>query len=301
MTLRHIKIYEAVYRHSSITRAADELHLAQPSVSLAVRELEEYYGIRLFERIGRRIYPTEAGKEFYGYARHIVSLFEDMETKVRNWDTLGKIRIGTSITIGTHILPVLIREFQKEFPGLKVEAVVSKSSDIEQHILDNTIDLGLIESTPGKEEIQVTAFMQDSLCAIAPCGHPLTAEPFVTLSRLADYPLLMREKGSAGRELLEASFSLLQISVHPIWESASTQAIVRGVAEGLGVAVLPRMLVEKDIREGNVKQLSLTPPIRRDLNIIWHKSKYLTPNMLAFIRLCREYGQKAGAPGRSSG
>ena len=105
MTLRHMKIFTAVFRHSNITKAADELHLAQPSVSVAVKELEEYYGIRLFERFGRRIFPTETAKEFYGYALHIVSVFEEMEKKIRNWDTLGVIRIGASITIGTHILP----------------------------------------------------------------------------------------------------------------------------------------------------------------------------------------------------
>ena len=109
MTLRHMKIFVTVYQHSSVTKAAGELHLAQPSVSLAVKELEEYYGIRLFERIGRGIRPTEAGSEFYSYALHIVSLFEDMEKKIKNWDTLGTIRIGTSITIGTHVLPALIK------------------------------------------------------------------------------------------------------------------------------------------------------------------------------------------------
>ena len=113
MTLRHMKIFVTVYRHSNITRAAEELHLAQPSVSLAVKELEEYYGIRLFERIGRRICPTEAGNEFYSYALHIVSLFEDIEKRIKNWDTLGTIRIGTSITIGTHILPGLIKKYQE--------------------------------------------------------------------------------------------------------------------------------------------------------------------------------------------
>ena len=119
MTLRHMKIYVSVFRLSSMTKAAEELHLAQPSVSLAVRELEDYYGIRLFERIGRHISSTEAGKEFYSYAVHIVSLFEEMEKKIRNWDTLGILRIGSSITIGTRILPSLIARCQTAFPDLK--------------------------------------------------------------------------------------------------------------------------------------------------------------------------------------
>ena len=99
MTLRHMKIYVAVFHHNNITKAAEELHLAQPSVSLAIKELEEYYGIRLFERMGRRILPTEGGKEFYGYALHIVLLFDEMEKKVRNWDAITGIPSSLSATL----------------------------------------------------------------------------------------------------------------------------------------------------------------------------------------------------------
>ena len=137
MTLRHMKIYVAVFQHSNITRAAEELHLAQPSVSLAVKELEEYYGVRLFERRGRRILPTEAGREFYGYALHIASLFGEMETRIKNWDRIGTLRIGTSITIGTHILPELLHRFQEQFPEVRTEAEINNSSLIERRVLDN--------------------------------------------------------------------------------------------------------------------------------------------------------------------
>lgn len=290
MTLRHMKIFVAVFRHSNITRAADELHLAQPSVSFAVKELEEYYGIRLFERIGRRISPTECGKEFFGYALHIVSMFEEMEKKVRNWDTLGTIRIGASITIGTHILPPLLKEYQALYPDLRTEVKIRQSGAIERQILDNEIDLALIETEPDHPDIVSVPFMKDSLCAIVEVGHPLTHFPDVTLEQLAEYPFLMREKGSAGREILDACFALLQITVRPLWESASTQAIVRGVAEGLGVAVLPSLLVKKNIDEHMVQMIPLDHPLTRNLNIIRHKSKYLTANMQTFMDLCKKYG-----------
>lgn len=288
MTLRHMKIFVAVFQQGSITGAARELHLAQPSVSLAIKELENYYGLRLYERIGRHISPTEGGKEFYSYAIHIVSLFQEIEKKMKNWDTVGSIRIGTSITIGTHILPTLTRRFQDAYPKLHLEAVISKSSDIEQHILDNSIDIGLIETQPEHPELTFTPFMEDTMCAIVSCHHPLARQKDVSLSQLAKYPFLMREHGSAGREILDAAFSLQQISVRPVWESSSTQAIVRGVSEDIGVAVLPYLLVERDIKEKLVAMVPLTEPIRRNLNIIYHKSKYLTPNMLTFIDLCKK-------------
>lgn len=287
MTLRHMRIFVSVFQHSNITRAAEELHLAQPSVSFAIKELEDYYGIRLFERIGRRISPTEIGKEFYGYALHIVSIFDEMEKKIRNWDTLGTVRIGASITIGTHILPPLLKSYQALYPDLRTEVNIRQSAAIEQQIVDNETDIGLIETQPNHPDIVSLPFMEDSLCPIVSTDHPLTEYRKITLEQLAEYPFLMREKGSAGREILDAYFSLRHISIRPLWESSSTQAIVRGVAEGLGVAVLPYLLVKKDIEEHTVKTIPFDRPIRRKLNIIYHKTKYLTDNMQSFIELCQ--------------
>lgn len=287
MTLRHMKIFVSVFQHSNITKAAKELHLAQPSVSFAVKELEDYYGIRLFDRIGRRISPTEAGRGFYEYAVHIVSMFDEMERKIRNWDTMGTIRIGASITIGTHILPPLLRKYQERFPELRAEVTIEQSGSVERHVLENDIDIGLVEAQPEHPDIVSIPFMEDMLCAIVPVGHPLTLQPKITLEQMAQYPFLMREKGSAGREILDAGFAVQQLHVRPLWESTSTQAIVRGVAEGLGVAVLPRLLVQKDIAEHTVQTVPFTSPLKRSLNIIYHRSKYLTDSMQAFITFCR--------------
>lgn len=293
MTLRHMKIFVTVYQNKGITKASEMLHLAQPSVSLAIRELEEYYGIHLFERIGRRIFPTECGKDFYGYALHIVSLFDEMEKKVRNWDTIGTLRIGASVTIGTHLLPGIIQRASALFPDLTIEVFINNSTSIEEHILDNTIDIGLIENRPELPEVVFEPFMKDSLCAVVPPGHPLNRKRSVTLPQLAKYPMLMREHGSAGREILDACFALKQITVHPLWESSSTQAIVKGVAAGIGISVLPYLLVEKDIQEHLIAQIPVTPPLQRDFNIIYHKSKYLTGNMHAFINACKKYGSES--------
>ena len=286
--VRQSGIAQPLVAPSEETKAAEELHLAQPSVSVAVRELEEYYGICLFERLGRRIVPTELGKEFYGYALHIVSLFDEMEQKIRNWDALGVIRIGASITIGTHILPPLLKQYQALYPELRTEVTIGKSAVIEQHILENKIDIGLIENQSEHPDINVLPFMEDYMQAIVAPDHPLAKCSQVTLEQLAQYPFLMREKGSAGREILDACFALEQITVHPLWESASTQAIVRGVAEGLGVAVLPCLLVRKNIEEHTVKMIPFPQPLTRKLNLIWHRSKYLTDNMNAFIELCKK-------------
>ena len=132
MTLRHMKILVEVYRQNSVTKAAQALHLSQPSVSLALRELEDYYGVTLFERVGRRISPTECGREFYGYAVHVVSLMDELETRMRNWDAIGTVRIGATVTIGTYLLPELVRRYQAEFPALHAQVQVCPAGQVEQ-------------------------------------------------------------------------------------------------------------------------------------------------------------------------
>lgn len=287
MTLRHMRIFVSVFENGSVTGASRELHLAQPSVSLALRELEEYYGVCLFERIGRKICPTDCGREFYEYAAHVDGLFGEMERRVRNWDAIGTLRIGSSIAIGTHILPGMVRRMQREHPGLTIRVFVGSSCSVEEDIEKNKVDLGLIENSPERKGIQAEPFRKDELCAIAPPGHPLGEMEAIPLAELARYPLLMREKGSAGRDIMDAYFDLRGIRVEPLWESTSSQAIVQAVAEGIGVAMLPFSMVREDMEKGRVIRLSMRRPIYRSMNLVWHRSKYLTGNMKAFMEIVR--------------
>lgn len=286
MTLRHLNIFVSVMRLESITKAAEELHIAQPSVSLAISQLEDHYGQRLFDRIGRRIYPTEAGKALYEDALRIVSLYEDMEKKMGNPDAHGTIRIGASITIGTCLLPRLSISYKEQFPGQNIQCTVARSLDIEAGILANTIDIGLIETQPEYDEIEAVPFMKDKMVAIVSAVHPLAMNSTTTLKELAHYPFLMREKGSAGRELLDGAYSLLQIPLNIVWESVSTEAIIQAVHADIGVAVLPELLIKEAVENGKVKQLDLITPLERNLYIIHHHSKNISLSMKRFMHIC---------------
>lgn len=288
MTLRHLRIFVSVFRCASITKAAAELHLAQPSVSLAIREMEDHYGQKLFDRIGRKIFPTARGKEFYRYALRIVSLYEDMEKSMMNLDETGTLRIGTSITIGTCILPSLITSFQKICPDLRIECRITKSSEVESGILSNEIDLGLIETSPQNRDINCRPFAHDTMTAIVSPHHELAEETSVSLRQLAAWPFLVREKGSAGREILDAGFSVMQMPMNILWESVSTEAIIQGVAKNIGVAVLPEALIREHAGRGIIRAVPLSPSFERTLYVIYHRSKNISENMRKFIRLCGE-------------
>ena len=145
MTIRHIKIFAALYACGcNTTKAAESLHMTQPAVSLAIREMEQYYGTPLFDRIGRRLLLTQAGEQFLRYAHSITGLFDDMEKELRNWDSAGVLRVGASITIGAQFLPSYIQAFSAAHPAVTVKAQVKPSEGLESDLLANRLDLALL-------------------------------------------------------------------------------------------------------------------------------------------------------------
>lgn len=287
MTLRHLKIFISVYQNQGITKASEELHLAQPSVSLAVRELEDFYGVRFFDRISRRLYITEQGKMFYEYALHIVSLFDEMERSVRSWEHKGLLRVGSSITIGNFLLPKLVKTFRESHPDIQISASIHNSSYIIDRIMDNAIDFALIEGIPTYPQIVQEPFMSDRMCLICGPAHPIAARESIDIRELEQYDLILRESGSGGREILESLLTGLQIQLEPAWESVSTQAIVKAVGEGLGISILPYLLVAEDIRKGVVLEKKMEGiSLSRKFSIVYHRHKYLSTAAREFIELC---------------
>ena len=288
MTLRHIKIFLSVFQIFCITKAADELRIAQPSVSLAIKELEDFYGTKLFDRIGRKIYPTENGRRLYDYALKICGLFDEANRSVKNPDALGEIKIGASISTGTMLLPDILNKYKKIRPEITVKVTVCNSDEIERKVLANEIDLGFTEKQPQSAEITAEPFGTDRLCAVAAPENPLVKMKSVTPQQLAAQPFLTREKGSAVREITDAYFAVAGISISPVMESTGTQAILNAAEHSIGITVLPYILVKDRIESGRLCEIALEPQIKRNLNIIRHKSKFLTPATQDFCRLWKD-------------
>lgn len=289
MTLKHLRIFVAVYQEMNITRAAENLHMTQPAVTRSVQELESHYGIRLFERINHRLYQTKNGADFYARALHILESFDDLEREFHDRDEFGSLRIGASITLGSFLLPKVIGQFQEAHPTMQVKATVSNTGIIQQAILNNTLDLAMVESSTSSEYISSKLLTKDHMQVIVPPQHPLLLQPTVTLKALSAYPLLLREKGSAARIFLEHVFAVHGLTLSPVWESASTQALINAAAAGLGISILPEKLVQAALADGLVRSLSLQDEaFLRENYIIWHRQKYLTAAAKEFIALCEK-------------
>lgn len=287
MTLRHLKIFLTVYETGSTTAASEKLLIAQPTISVALKELETHYGIRMFERYSRRLYVTEAGRQLYQYAKHLVTLFDEAEDAMKSLGESGTLRVGSSVTIGNYFLPEYIRQFQKRYPHVRVKVKIENIKTIEQLILNNELDLALVEGKVHSPFIAAHPYRQDTLVMICHPDHPHAVHPYIAPLTLASENILLREKGSAVRELFDIQMNRLGLSIDPLWESISTQAIIRAVKENLGVSFLPYYLVKESVEKGEVAILHVDgADFSREFSIIYHKNKFHSPAFDALIDIC---------------
>ena len=291
MTLRHMKVFLTVYKTQNMTLAAEQLHLTQPAVTRVIKEIENYYGVCLFERLNRRLYVTESGRRLYAQALHLIDTFESMEKEMRNLDTFGLLRIGSTIALGSYLLPELIFIFQKQIPQIQVQVTVSNRRTLQKMLLNNQLDIALIEGGVDDSHLHGEAFGGDRLVLITPPYHPLLKKKDVTLLDLLAYPLLLREKNSSVRSFVEQLFAVEGLPpLNPHWESASTQAIVQAVSYGMGISLLPEPLVKRDILLGTVCTCSVVgADLCRQNYVVWDKHKFLTKATQEFIALCKKH------------
>lgn len=291
MTLRHMMIFRTVCETEyNTTRAAEALHMAQPAVSLAIKELEQYYGVHLFDRIGRRLQITDAGKLFLQYAIHISDLFADMETGLRNWNTKGILRVGASITIGSQFLPGYVKAFSNCCPDIDVQATVEQGERLEKKILANDLDFALTEGIVHDSSILSEAYLEDHLSVICAADKGWRQGQIISLEEFQKQRFLLREPGSGTRDVFDRTMEQAGIDITPIWEAMSTTALVNAVINDLGIAVLPHRMILPALKQGLIVTVGVHGlRFRRNFYIIHHKDKFLTEAAKTFMDLCRNY------------
>ncbi|HIS50614.1 MAG TPA: LysR family transcriptional regulator [Candidatus Gallacutalibacter pullistercoris] len=294
MTLRHIRIFLAVCDNGcNVTRAAESLYMAQPAVSAAIRELEEEYGVRLFDRISRRFYITEAGKRFYQYARRMDSLSGDLEREMHDWGSRGVLRVGCSITVGTRLMPGYVTHFAKIYPEIAVQVLVEQSEGLEKKLLHNELDFAILEGAIHEAGLIGEEYMEDSLQPVAAVGKDFYPWQVLSPQEFQQQPFLLREKGSGTREIFDRVTGEAGFFIQLSWESASNTALIRAAASGLGIAVLSGRLVEEQVQSGKLCPVQLEGlQFRRQFRMVYHQNKYLSQAAREFMAMCRDEGKK---------
>lgn len=288
MTFRHLKIFVSLYENNfNTTKTAASMHMTQPAVSLAVKELEQYYGVALFDRIGNRLKITPAGLRFYEYSSHIIALFDEMDNSMKNWDLAGTIRVGSSITIGSQFLPAYVNSFQSRYPGTRVKAQIAPSKQLEQMILNNELDFALIEGSSHNPSFICEEYMEDHLTVICPANGQFQPGQEINIHEFCQQNFLLREHGSGTRETFENTIAAAGFSIEPIWEAVSTTALVNAVISGIGISILPHRMIADAIQQGQVIAVTVKGlEFKRKFNIIYHQKKFLTAAARSFIELC---------------
>jgi LysR family transcriptional regulator, transcriptional activator of the cysJI operon len=288
MTIRNLEIFVKVADLGNMTAAAQSLYIAQPTVSQAISEIESHYGIKLFDRLAKRLYITESGKQLLSYARHIIALDEEMELAMKDPEKSGILKVGASLTIGAELMPKLASGFQEKHGELRIHAVVRNTADIESLILRNDIDFALVEGIVHSKSIIAEPFMDDELALVCGKSHALYGIRSVTLEELLKHDFVVREQGSGTRELFESAMISKNAAWNISWECSGSDSIKSAAAGGLGIGVISKRLVEREIAVGEL--VVLTVPgldLKRKFSIAYHKNKYITDTMKEFFSMVR--------------
>lgn len=280
MTLRHFMIFTAVFEELSMTKAAKQLHMTQPSVSQAISELENYYGRKLFERLGRRLYVTDAGRQLLPYAQEILKLTSRAEAVMHDGDALYPIRLGASLTIGETVLIDVLLAMKKAAPTQEIFTEVHNTEVLETMLLEDSLDMALIEGTVRSPSLLVTPFMTDELVIVLPPDSPFTKKERLSAEDLASLSYFLREDGSGTRQLFEDAMRAHEIPLHIKGVYNNSETLKRAVAGGLGATVLSKRLVTEEVKRGELAivqsgEFALT----RQFVVVCHKGKYLSQGM----------------------
>ncbi|MBD2091780.1 LysR family transcriptional regulator [Microcoleus sp. FACHB-1515] len=288
-TLHQLKVFEATARHGSFTRAAEELFLTQPTVSMQVKQLTKAVGLPLFEQVGKRLFLTEAGRELFSTCQQIFSQLEQLEMKVADLKGMkqGHLRLSV-ITTAKYFMPKLLGPFCQLYPGIDVSLTVTNHERVIDRLANNQDDLYVMSQLPEHLEINSHPFLDNPLVVIAPAGHPLEKERNITLERLAEEPFIMREPGSGTRRAIQTMLDQKNLTVKVRLELGSNEAIKQAIAGGLGISVLSRHTLTNE-NAGELVVLDVEGfPIDRQWYVVSLSGKQLSVVASTFLDYLQE-------------
>ncbi|TWI58984.1 LysR family transcriptional regulator [Halalkalibacter nanhaiisediminis] len=267
----HLKIFVTVVEQRHFSRAASLLNLSQPNVSLHIRNLENELDTTLFIRSPKKVTVTEAGEILYIRAKKMLELYEEakQELNAQKHTVQGTLKVGASFTIGEYILPRMLGAFAQEYPLVKVEVMVGNTEEIIEKARLNELDIGLIEGEVTQKEVKAEPFMQDEMIIIAPLTHPLAQLRTVKPDMLQDQVWIWRESGSGTRAYSDQLMANLQLNVAHFFIFSSSQGIKEAVSAGLGIAMISKLTVRKELEAGDIKRINIqNRTFTRNLSII---------------------------------
>lgn len=294
--LAQLRTLEVIARHGSFSRAARELHLTQPAVSMQVRQLERGLGLPLLERVGKRAFPTRAGEVLLA---HAARAFRELETGVAHVQELrgvvaGRVRLGTSASISVYLLPLALRRFRARYPDVDLVVVTGLAPDIARGVVANDLDLGLVSLPVRDRQLTVTPFYRDRLVAIAPVERRWRRRGAVRAAELAESPLILFDQGSTVRRMIDGWFHRARLVARPAMELGNTEAMKRFVEAGMGLSIASEFSVKADVAAGRLLALPLDPPLMRQIGLVRRRDKPPAPPLTAVLDALDDLRRRLG-------
>jgi len=292
-TLHQLKVFEATARHGSFTRAAEELYLTQPTVSIQVKQLTKAVGLPLFEQIGKRLYLTEAGQKLLSTCQEIFNGLEQFEMSVADLKGMkqGQLRLAV-ITTAKYFVPRLLGPFCQRYPGIDISLRVTNHKGLRESMVANEDELYIISQAPDNPDLNIHPFLENPLIVLAPTSHPLAREKNIPISALNNERFIMREPGSGTRKSVESLFSENDVEVKVSLELGSNEAIKQAIAGGLGISILSQHTIISEGTSGEFAILDVEGfPIERDWYVAHLAGKQLSVVAETFLQFLLEESQ----------
>ncbi len=294
MDFRKLEVFCKVYELRSFSKAALQSYLTQPTVSGYIAFLEDKFGAKLFDRLGKEISPTKAGETLYAYAKKILATKEEAERDINLvlGRKKGRLKLGGSTIPGQYILPSFLGRFKALYPNCKVILTIGDTKQIVEMTLNGEAEIGMVGARLNIPKLNFEPFTKDELILILPGSHPLAKKAFVDFDTLKKVPFILREPGSGTRMTTEHAFKEKGIEISEmniVAELGSTEAVRQAVIGGMGVSILSKRAVEIEVNAGLVKAVKLGDmEIKRDFYLVYHTHKTLSPLAVAFLEFLKE-------------
>jgi len=278
MADRRLKIFHTVARLLNFTKAGEQLHMTQPAVTFQIRQLEDQFNTRLFDRTHNKVTLTEAGKQVYMYADRILKLYDDMNHSITEMtgDISGGVSLGASTTIAEYMLPLLIGEFKVKYPEVNISLKEANSEDIIAMVENNVVDLAIVEGSAKNKNLIVEQCRVDPLVVITPNNHELAKEKILHVTDILGHPFISRESGSGTQKTItnyveqQSPDSILNIC----FELSSPEAIKGAVEAGMGISIVSRASIDKELKLGTLSAVELSPKLERPFSFVRQRYKF---------------------------
>ena len=290
MEIRDLEVFLTVAKHLNYTRAGEDVNLSQPSVSVRIRQLEAELDVKLFDKLGKKVALTDAGRLLLPYATRVMAAVSDAQHAIDELQGLerGTLRIGASTTPGMYLIPQTLARFKQRYPKIEIQLGIKDTREIENGVIRNEFDFGFVGGHLVGHEVHAIPWLTDQLVLIVPTDHPLARKKAVRAADLKKERFIVRESGSATHATTVNHLDKIGLQIESLMKMENPESVKKAVQSGLGIAFISKFAVEAELKARTLVAVRVRHlDIKRELKIVYRKDKHLSHAAQTFIEMAK--------------